>query len=83
MRPGIFAVGGGGRPVRWVGVPCGVTFRLGCACPFEGVDFGVAPLYLSRSCCVELYFVAILSFSIVASRCLFREARYAWVEEVR
>jgi hypothetical protein len=33
MRPGMFAVGGGGRPVRWEGVPCGVALRLGWPCP--------------------------------------------------
>lgn len=40
--------------------------------PVEGFNFGfgagVAPPYFSRSCWVELYFVAVLSLSIVLVR---------------
>ncbi|KAL4865911.1 hypothetical protein BDV12DRAFT_141123 [Aspergillus spectabilis] len=75
----MFAVGGGGRPVRWTGACCcccveGFRFpsALGFWSPFERACLGESPAYFSRSCWVELYFVATLSFSIVSSRCFWR-----------
>lgn len=67
----MFAVGGGPMPVL-----CGCTAALS---PFLDVclvveaealglgEDGAAP-YFSKSCCVELYLVAALSFSIVFVR---------------
>lgn len=48
-----------------------------------GAGFGGAAPYFSNSCCVVLYLVAALSFSIAASRCLFRSFRYRWVFDIR
>lgn len=36
---------------------------------------GVTPPYFSSNCCVELYFVAALSLSMVAERCVVRWSR--------
>lgn len=73
LRPGIFAVGGGMKFVRFCPeagdslsfVPFLSALPLDAFC-FDG---GVPP-YFSNSCCVVLYLVAFFSFSIVASLCL-------------
>lgn len=75
LRPGMFAVGGGMKVVRFCPeageflslVPSLSAFPPGAFC-FDG---GVPP-YFSNSCCVVLYLVAFLSFSIVASLCFWR-----------
>lgn len=74
-RPGMFAVGGGGSPVRLTEEGWG--FFVGVSCGFFcwGDFVGVEPPYLSSSCWVELYFVASLSFVIASSRCLFKPFR--------
>lgn len=64
---GILAVGGGPIPVLCItfpGFPFSLVFR-----PLPGVEgVGEAPPYFSSSCCVELYLVAVFSFSIVCAR---------------
>ena len=65
--PGMFAVGGGTILVLPpLGVPALACFGDGFAFPF---GLGVPPYFL-RSSCVELYFVAAFSFSIVIFLCL-------------
>ena len=73
--PGIFAVGGGAKPVRpplatgglcWNGLGLVLEAFLG---DVPGFGEGPPP-YFSSSCCVELYFVAAFSLSIVASLCV-------------
>ncbi|KAG9868775.1 hypothetical protein KCU77_g66, partial [Aureobasidium melanogenum] len=83
-RPGMFAVGGGGKPVRLTGLGCFLV-GVSCAClDFCWGDFvGVEPPYLSSNCWVVLYFVASLSLEIASSRCLFRWLRYDWDEARR
>lgn len=58
---GIFAVAGG--PIDTLPVGLGAGLGVFGAAGFFG--FGGAPPYFSRSSCVELYFVAAFSFSIV------------------
>lgn len=70
--PGMFAVGGGTNPV----LACPVAGELVLLGVFFGelppagfvLDCGVPPYFFNNSC-VVLYFVAALSFSIVASLC--------------
>lgn len=72
FRPGMFAVAGGAKVVLpsfealdlvWVGL----DFLFDWVLDF---DFDGVPPYFSSNCCVVLYFVVALSFSIVVSRCL-------------
>jgi hypothetical protein len=83
----MLAVGGGAIPV--LSAICGVPALLPVSLRLEpppflaGVALGVSPPYFSRSCCVELYFVATLSFSIVSSLCLFSSSRWRCVLEMR
>jgi hypothetical protein len=86
----MFAVGGGGRPVRATGpcccCCCGVGLRRKSDFCFSSLNLpasGVSPPYFSRSCCVELYFVAALSFSIVSSRSFCSVSRYRCVLAMR
>lgn len=84
----IFAVAGGGMLVR-----AGLRVVWCCwAClkdpgPVEGFSFGfgagVAPPYFSRSCWVELYFVAVLSLSIVLVRSSWYSSRRRVAVEMR
>lgn len=83
----IFAVGGGASPVRGTGC-CGVSgWRVSglgvSSSPLEGDGLGDSPPYFSSSCCVELYRVAALSFSIVSSRCFCRSSRCCCVLPMR
>lgn len=70
----MLAVGGGASPVRATGGCCGVEgLRLASSLgfsssPFDGDGLGDSPPYFSSNCWVELYLVAALSFSMVASR---------------
>lgn len=79
-RLGIFAVGGGAIPVRCCGVPglpcAAMDLRLPVACG-DDLALGGDPPYFSSSCCVLLYFVAVFSFSMAASRCFCRSLRWA------
>lgn len=79
----MFAVGGGGSPVRCAG-GCGLAC-LGFWDSALGLEdcLGDSPPYFSSNCCVELYLVAILSFSIVSSRCFCRSSRPRWAFEMR
>ena len=66
VLPGMFAVGGGTILVL---PPSGVVTLLCFAVPFA-LPFGLGvPPYFFNSSCVELYFVAALSFSIVVLLC--------------
>jgi hypothetical protein len=73
----MLAVGGGAIPVRgpWGGAGfCGPPDFLRDAAEGEAFCFGEDP-YFSSNSCVELYLVAALSLSIVASRSLLRPSR--------
>ena len=76
--PGILAVGGG---INAVLVPFGLAelaeLGLGFLAAFPaGFPFGVGvPPYFFNSSCVVLYFVAVLSFSMVLSLCFCKLSR--------
>lgn len=68
-RFGMFAVGGGATLVRPdFGVPTSACFGLWAV---FALGEGVPPYFLSSSC-VELYFVAVFSFSMVVVLCFSR-----------
>ena len=70
-RFGMFAVGGGAAFVRPVfGVPASACFGL---CAVFALGEGVPPYFLSSSW-VELYFVAVFSFSMVVVLCFSRSS---------
>jgi hypothetical protein len=82
---GMFAVAGGAIPVLPTFEPperlwFGVALRTDGA-----VDFGFVgvPPYFSNSCCVVLYFVAVLSLSIAVSRCFCNPLRLACSDDIR
>lgn len=74
----MLAVAGGGMPVRpgrgGIGMSLGAIDCSDCAEAFgfrrvdPAVEPRVDPPYFSSNSCVELYLVAVFSFSIVASR---------------
>lgn len=77
---GMFAVGGGATFVLPpFGVPPLLCFGDPAAFP---CGFGVAPYFFSSSC-VELYFVAVLSFSMVLFRCFSSSFSCDWTFDVR
>ena len=86
IRPGMFAVGGGTKPLWSPAGVAGPSF-LGVDLRLEvplGFPFGVGvPLYFSSSWCVVLYLVAVLSLSMVASLCFCSPSRCPWTFEVR
>ena len=79
FRPGIFAVGGGMNPVlpplEAFGSPLLELGLRGVAPP--AFDLEGVPPYFSRSSCVVLYLVAVLSLSIVFSLCFCNESKCA------
>lgn len=78
VLPGMFAVGGGGRPVLcgsragviFLFVPCCVGWR-DCCCDCGGVGLPAPPYFCSSSCVVS-YLVALLRSAIFVSRCFCR-----------
>jgi hypothetical protein len=84
ILPGIFTIGGGGRPVLY-GSRVGVIFLLvpGCVCWCDSCRDGdsigfPAPPYFWSSSCVVLYLVAFLKSAIFASRCFCRASTCAY-----